>query len=329
MSVLVAGGAGYIGSETVRYLLSAGRDVVVADDLRTGHREALPPNVRLYCGDIRDGGFLDTLLSRERIDSAVHFAAFSLVGESMTDPLKYYENNLGGTVSLLGALLRAGVKKLVFSSTAAVYGQPDAIPITENAPTLPTNVYGETKLVMEKLMGWVQKAHGLRYVALRYFNACGASADGRFGEDHSPETHLIPLVLKAAASGGAVRQFGSDYPTPDGTCIRDYVHVTDLARAHALALDYLDGGGDSTAINLGTGCGMSVAEMIRAAKRACGVDFRVEESPRRAGDPAVLVASGEKAASLLGWRPECSDPDTILQSAWRWHFAHPNGYCVT
>ena len=327
MAILVLGGAGYIGSHTVWELCEAGRDVVVADNLQTGFRAAVHPKARFYKLDIRDGKALDVLFQAEKIDGVIHFAACSQVGESMRDPLKYYDNNLHGTMVLLSAMLRHGVDRIVFSSTAATYGEPERVPILETDRTCPTNTYGETKLSMEKMMGWCAKAHGLKYVALRYFNACGAHPSGVIGEAHDPETHLIPLILQVPAGWRqALTIFGDDYPTPDGTCVRDYIHVTDLAQAHILALDYLAGGGESSVFNLGNGVGFSNREVVEVARKVTGHPIPVEMGPRRAGDPARLVASSQKARTVLGWDPRYADLETIISTAWEWHRTHPNGY---
>ena len=327
MAVLVLGGAGYIGSHTAYELIDNGVDVVIADNLETGHKEAVHPKARFYQGDIRDRAFLDGLFEKEPIQGVIHFAANSLVGESMTNPLKYYDNNLCGTKVLLESMVAHGVDKIVFSSTAATYGEPESVPILETDRTQPTNCYGETKLSMEHMMSWVSKAHGLRYVALRYFNACGAHASGKIGEAHNPETHLIPLILQVPnGQREKISVFGDDYPTPDGTCIRDYIHVTDLAQAHILALDYLMKGGDNNVFNLGNGVGFSVNEVIEVARAVTGHPIPAEVSPRRAGDPAQLIASSEKAKSVLGWKPQYDDLNTIVSSAWNWHKAHPRGY---
>ncbi len=327
MAILVSGGAGYIGSHTVWELCEAGRDVVVADNLQTGFRASVHPKARFYRLDIRDRGALDVLFQAERIDGVIHFAASSQVGESMSDPLKYYDNNLHGTMVLLQAMVGHGVDKIVFSSTAATYGEPERVPILETDRTQPTNTYGETKLAMEHMMSWVSRAHGLRYVALRYFNACGAHPSGLIGEAHDPETHLIPIILQVP--GGRREKlslFGDDYPTPDGTCIRDYIHVSDLAQAHILALDYLMNGGENNVFNLGNGVGFSNKEVVEAARRVTGHLIPTVIAPRRAGDPARLVASSEKARSVLGWAPRYADLETIIATAWAWHKDHPNGY---
>ena len=327
MAILVLGGAGYIGSHTVYELIGAGRDVVVADNLQTGFRAAVHPRARFYEADIRDKASIDAVFEKEHIDGVIHFAAFSQVGESMTKPLKYYENNLWGTTSLLKSMVAHGVDKIVFSSTAATYGEPERVPITEGDRTEPTNCYGQTKLAMEKLMSWTGRAHGLRYVALRYFNACGAHPSGAIGEAHNPETHLIPLILQVPlGKREKISVFGDDYPTHDGTCIRDYIHVNDLAQAHILALDYLFNGGESDVFNLGNGVGFSVREVVDVARSVTGHPIPAEIVPRRAGDPAQLVASSEKAKKILGWKPEYDDLNTIVSTAWAWHRSHPNGY---
>ena len=327
MAILVLGGAGYIGSHTALALVNAGRDVVVADSLETGFRAAVPRKARFYQGDIRDRAFVDSLFQKEDIEGVIHFAANSQVGESMTNPLKYYSNNMGGTMVLLESMVAHGVLKIVFSSTAATYGEPERVPILETDRTEPTNCYGETKLSMEKMMKWTSLAHGLRYVALRYFNACGAQPDGSIGEAHDPETHLVPLILQVPGGKREVISiFGDDYPTPDGTCIRDYIHVCDLAQAHILALDYLLAGGENNVFNLGNGVGFSVKEVIEEARRVTGHSIPAQAEPRRAGDPAQLIASSEKAKSVLGWKPRYNDLNTILQTAWNWHRSHPNGY---
>ena len=327
MAILVLGGAGYIGSHTVYELIAAGRDVVVADNLLTGFRAAVHPSARFYEADIRDRAAMARIFEREDVEGVIHFAASSQVGESMADPLKYYDNNLCGTTALLEVMVAHGVDKIVFSSTAAAYGEPERVPILEDDPTKPTNCYGETKLAMERMMGWVSRAHGLRYVALRYFNACGAHPGGSIGEAHSPETHLIPLILQVPnGQRDSIAVFGDDYPTRDGTCVRDYIHVTDLAQAHILALDYLLRGGGNEVFNLGNGVGFTVSEVVEAARRVTGHPIPVEISPRRAGDPAQLVASSEKARAVLGWKPELDCLDTIISTAWAWHKRHPNGY---
>ena len=327
MKLLVLGGAGYIGSHTATELLDNGHEVVIADNLVTGYREAVPEKATFYQGDLRDKDFLVDLLTKEKVDAVIHFAAFSLVGESVTNPLKYYENNLYGTKVLLDAMIETGVDKIVFSSTAATYGEPENIPILESDRTCPTNPYGETKLAMEKMISWAAKAHGLHFVSLRYFNACGAHKSGKIGEAHNPESHLIPLVLQVPnGKREFVSIYGNDYDTPDGTCVRDYIHVTDLAKAHILAVEYLMNGGESDIFNLGNGVGYSVKEVIETARKVTGHPIPAKEEARRAGDPARLVASGEKARKILGWEPEIKDLADIISSAWKWHKAHRDGY---
>ena len=327
MRLLVLGGAGYIGSHTAVELLDRGHEVVIADNLITGYKQAVPKEAVFYQGDIRDYNFLNNLFKTEKIDAVIHFAAFSLVGESVTNPLKYYENNLYGTKVLLQAIIDNNVDKIVFSSTAATYGEPENIPILESDRTCPTNPYGETKLAMEKMMKWSANAYQLRYVSLRYFNACGAHKSGKLGEAHNPESHLIPLVLQVPnGKRESVSIYGTDYDTPDGTCIRDYIHVTDLAEAHILAVEYLMKGGESNVFNLGNGVGYSVREVIETARKVTGHPIPAVEIPRRAGDPARLVASGEKAKTVLGWEPKITSLEDIIRSAWVWHSTHPNGY---
>ena len=327
MAILVLGGAGYIGSHTVYELIEAGRDVVVADNLQTGFRAAVHPKARFYNIDIRKRSEVDALFEKESIEGVIHFAACSQVGESMTLPLKYYDNNLSGTTVLLQSMVAHGVDKIVFSSTAATYGEPEQVPIRESDRTEPTNCYGETKLAMEKMMRWTGRAHGLRYVALRYFNACGAHPSGVIGEAHDPETHLIPLILQVPnGKREKISIFGEDYPTKDGTCVRDYIHVMDLAQAHVLALDYLMRGGESDVFNLGNGVGFTVKEVIDVARKVTEHAIPAEVCPRRAGDPAQLVASSEKAKTVLGWKPQYADLETIVASAWNWHKSHPRGF---
>ena len=327
MSVLVLGGAGYIGSHTVYELIERGEDVIVADNLQTGHIEAVHPKAGFYKGDIRDKNFLDEIFKKEKIDAVIHFAANSLVGESMTDPLKYYDNNLYGTMILLKSMVENGIDKIVFSSTAAVYGEPENIPILETDRTEPTNTYGETKLSMEKMFKWVSRAHNLRYVSLRYFNACGAHVSGKIGEAHNPESHLIPIILQVPnGQRKEVSIFGDDYPTKDGTCIRDYIHVTDLAQAHILAVDYLRKGNSSDIFNLGNGVGFTVKEVIETARKVTEHPLPAVISPRRAGDPAQLIASSEKAKTVLGWKPQHADIEEIIATAWKWHKNHPDGF---
>lgn len=327
MAILVLGGAGYIGSHTVYELIGAGREVVIADNLETGHIEAVHPQAKFYQGDIRDRAFVDSVLEREQIDGVIHFAANSLVGESMTDPLKYYDNNVNGTKVLLQSMVAHGVDRIVFSSTAATYGEPARVPILETDRTEPTNCYGETKLSMEKMFKWTARAHGLRYVSLRYFNACGAHVSGSIGEAHNPESHLIPLILQVPNGQRAcISIFGDDYDTKDGTCIRDYIHVTDLAQAHILAMDYLMDGGASDIFNLGNGVGFTVREVIETARFVTGHPIPAEVAPRRAGDPAQLIASSDKVRTVLGWNPQHADLREIIETAWNWHKTHPHGF---
>ena len=327
MAILVCGGAGYIGSHAVHQLIEKGESVVIVDNLQTGHRDAVHPKAKFYEGDSRDADVLDKIFTENAIDTVVHFAANSLVGESVEKPLKYFNNNVYGMQILLESMVKHSVDKIVFSSTAAVYGEPKRIPILEDDPTEPTNPYGESKRIMEKMMKWVSRANGVRFVSLRYFNAAGAIEDGSIGEDHNPESHLIPLILQVPmGKRDHITVFGEDYPTPDGTCLRDYIHVIDLADAHVLAIDYLRKGGESNIFNLGNGRGFSVKEMIEAAKKATGRDIKVEIGARRAGDPAQLIASSEKAKKVLGWRPKYTDVKQIIQTAWTFHQKHPEGY---
>ncbi|WP_046213427.1 UDP-glucose 4-epimerase GalE [Paenibacillus wulumuqiensis] len=326
MAILVTGGAGYIGSHTVADLLERGEEVVVIDNLMTGHREALLGG-KLYEGDLRDKELLARIFSENSITAVIHFAASSLVGESMQNPSKYYDNNVYGAMCLLEEMQKAGVKNIVFSSTAATYGEPEKVPIEESDRTEPANVYGETKLVMERMMSWFDKVHDIRYVALRYFNAAGAHASGKIGEDHRPESHLVPLVLQTALGQRPhISVFGDDYPTEDGTCIRDYIHVSDLADAHVKAVEYLAGGGSSNVFNLGNGLGFSVKQVIETAKKVTGREIPTNYEPRRSGDPATLVASSDKARSVLGWQPSRDKLEDIIASAWQWHESHPQGY---
>ena len=327
MAILVLGGAGYIGSHTVYELIATGHDVVVADNLTTGFRSAVHPKARFYQLDARDHAALSDLFAKEKIEGVIHFAAYSQVGESMSNPLKYYDNNLYGATVLLQAMQEHDVKNIVFSSTAAVYGEPERMPILEDDPTKPTNCYGETKLAMEKMMYWASQANGLHYVALRYFNACGAHPSGQIGEAHNPETHLIPLILQVPnGQRQKIAIYGDNYPTPDGTCIRDYIHVSDLAQAHILALDYLLRGGENNVFNLGNGVGFSVRQVIDTARQTTGHAIPAETAPKRAGDPAQLVASSAKAQQVLGWQPEYTNLADIVKTAWQWHRTHPNGY---
>lgn len=327
MAVLVCGGAGYIGSHTVAELLNKGKDVVVVDNLQKGHKEAILEGVRLYVGDLRDTEFLDEVFQENEIESVVHFAADSLVGESVTDPLTYYDNNVYGALCLLKVMNKHGVKHIVFSSTAAAYGEAKNFPILEDDPTEPTNPYGETKLAIEKMLKWSEKAYGLRYVVLRYFNVAGAHMDGKLGEDHTPETHLIPIILQVALGKREhISIFGADYDTKDGTCIRDYIHVTDLADAHVLALEKLARDNTSGTYNLGNGNGFTVKEVIDAARKVTNHSIPAIVALRRAGDPAKLVASSQRAMDELGWNPRYTSMEQMIESAWKWFQAHPEGY---
>ena len=327
MSILVCGGAGYIGSHTVKALLEAGKSVVVYDNLHKGHRNAVPKEVPFYLGDLRSKTELRELFEKKDIDAVIDFAADSLVGESMENPLKYYNNNVCGTICLLETMKEFGVKYIVFSSTAATYGEPENIPILETEPTTPKNPYGETKLTVEKMLDWVDQAYDIKYTTLRYFNAAGAHPCGEIGEDHDPETHLIPLILQVPLGKREnISIFGTDYPTKDGTCIRDYIHVSDLASAHILSLERLIAGGKSEVFNLGNGVGFSVNEVIETARKVTEKDIPVVNTQRRAGDPAVLIASSEKINKELNWKPQYSDLEQILSTAWNWHKNHPNGY---
>lgn len=326
MAILVPGGAGYIGSHTVAELVEAGEDVVVVDSLVKGHEESLLGG-RFYKGDLRDEAVLEKVFTENKIDAVIDFAAFSLVGESVYEPLKYYSNNVAATMVLLETMRKYDVKHIVFSSTAATYGEPENIPIVETDKTQPTNPYGETKLAVEKLLKWCDVAYGIKYTCLRYFNAAGAHISGRIGEDHTPESHLIPIILQTALGHrDAICVFGDDYDTPDGTCIRDYIHVTDLADAHILALKRLREGGDSSIFNLGNGTGFSVKEVIETVRCVTGKPIKEIIADRRPGDPAVLVASSEKIQKELNWVPKYNNIETIIDSAWRWHSTHPEGY---
>ncbi|WP_078578083.1 UDP-glucose 4-epimerase GalE [Salipaludibacillus agaradhaerens] len=327
MAVLVCGGAGYIGSHAVAELIAAGEDVVVIDNLQTGHAGAVLKEAVFYKGDLRDESLLDTVFTQHKIDSVLHFAADSLVGVSMEKPLDYYDNNVGGALSLVKKMYQHNVKHIVFSSTAATYGEAENVPIKEEEPTKPTNPYGETKLAIERMLAWCSEAYDMTYVALRYFNVAGAHPVQDIGEDHKPETHLIPIVMQVAlGQRDKIMVFGDDYPTEDGTCIRDYIHVNDLIQAHLLALTYLREGGSSNTFNLGNGQGFSVKEVIDTVEKVTGQDISREIAPRRSGDPAVLVASSEKARSTLGWTPQYADLETIIETAWQWHQRHPEGY---
>ena len=324
--VLVTGGAGYIGSHAVRALIDDGHHVVVLDDFSAGHREAIPAAVPVVALRIHDRGAVAAVLREHRIDSVIHFAARLIVADSVRDPLGYYQNNVVGTLGLLGAMVDAGVLRLVFSSTCAVYGEPSTVPIVETLATRPINAYGETKLAIERALEHFARAYDLRWIALRYFNAAGAHPDGTIGEDHAPEIHVIPRAIQAASGGDALHVFGQDYPTPDGTCLRDYIHVCDLADAHVLALRALVAGGASGAYNAGTGQPHSVKQVIDVVSRVIGSPVTWVAAPRRAGDPAVLYASSDRLQRDLGWKPRYADLDTIVQHAWQWHRTHPHGY---
>lgn len=324
--VLVTGGAGYVGSHAAAALLDRGYDVVVADDLSTGHAAAVPDGARFVEIDIADEGRLIDLLGKHEVDAVLHFAARSLVGESMADPLGYFEHNVGGAGALLRAMSLAGVRRFILSSTANIFGSGDGSPLAETAPIAPGSPYGESKYMIERMLRWAEKAYGIHSVALRYFNAAGADPEGRRGEAHDPETHLIPILLQAALQQrDGVEIYGDDYSTPDGTCIRDYVHVDDLADAHIRALEALDEG-CAPAYNLGTGCGHSVREVVDAVRAVTGADIPCRIAARRAGDPAVLVADPSKAMAELGWRPRYTRLEDVVETAWNWHRANPEGF---
>lgn len=327
MRVLVTGGAGYIGSHTVLKLIEDGNDVVVLDNLVTGHKEAVNPHAKFYEGSVLDTNLVYDILTKEKIDAVIHFAAYLLVGESVEQPLKYYHNNVTGMINLLEAMQKANVKTLVFSSSAATYGVPEKLPLTEKSPTNPINPYGETKLMMEKIMRWTDSAYGIKSIALRYFNVAGASLDASIGEDHAPETHLVPNILLSAEKGdGKFTIFGDDYNTPDGTNVRDYVHVVDLASAHVLALHYLEKNRQSEIFNLGSAHGFSNLEILKSAIKVTGIDIPYTMGPRRPGDPDSLVADSTKARTILGWKPKYDNIDDIIASAWKFVQTHPHGY---
>jgi UDP-glucose 4-epimerase len=322
--ILVTGGAGYIGSHTVRTIASAGYNPIIFDNMSEGHRAAIK-GFELIEGDLLDINTLKNVFETRKIEGVVHFAALALVGVSMTDPLGYYRNNVQGTLNLLEAMQISEVRNIVFSSTCATYGEPETVPITESATTNPINPYGETKLTVEKMLKWCDVAYGIKYVCPRYFNAAGAMPDGSIGEDHRIETHLIPLIYRNLLLGKRSRVFGDDYATPDGSCIRDYIHVLDLADAHVKALQYLQNGGESISVNLGTEHGASVFEIIQAVEKASGRMVEYDVAPRRAGDPPVLVANAALAKNRLGWAAT-RNLDEIMRNAWEWHSLHPNGY---
>lgn len=327
MTILVLGGAGYIGSHAVDQLISEGSDVVVVDNLLTGHREAIHPKARFYEGDIRDKAFLTDVFNKEKIDSVIHFAASSLVGESVEKPLLYFNNNVYGMQILLEVMQDFDVKHIVFSSSAATYGDVKDPIIKETTPTNPASPYGATKLIMENMMKWCDGAYGMKFVALRYFNVAGAKSDASIGEDHNPESHLVPIILQVAlGQRQELAIFGDDYDTADGTCVRDYVHVEDLIQAHILALNYLKEGNESNVFNLGSSTGYSVKEMLDAAREVTGKEIPAKIAPRRAGDPGTLVAASDKAKEILGWQPKYTQVKDIIKTAWDWHVGHPNGY---
>ena len=328
MSVLVLGGAGYIGSHTVDRLVDQGQDVVVVDSLVTGHRAAINDKAKFYQGDLADQDFMRKVFTENpEIDAVIHFAAYSLVAESMKKPLKYFDNNTAGMIKLLEVMNEFDIKNIVFSSTAATYGIPEKMPIMESDPQDPINPYGESKLMMEKIMRWADEAYGTKFVALRYFNVAGAKPDGSIGEDHGPETHLIPIVLQVAqGKRDKLQIFGDDYNTPDGTNVRDYVHPFDLADAHILAVDYLRKGNESNVFNLGSSTGFSNLEIVEAARKVTGKEIPAEIAPRRGGDPDSLIASSDKAREILGWKPQFDNIERIIETAWAWHSSHPNGY---
>lgn len=329
MGILVLGGAGYIGSHMVDRLVET-RDetVVVVDNLVTGHRAAVHPKAKFYEGDLADQGFMRQVFKENPdVDAVIHFAAYSLVAESMADPLKYFDNNTVGMVKLLEVMNEVGVKKIVFSSTAATYGIPEELPIKETTPQKPINPYGESKLMMETIMKWADQAYGIKFVPLRYFNVAGDKPDGSIGEDHRPETHLLPIVLQVAlGQRKKISIFGSDYDTKDGTNVRDYVHPFDLADAHLLAVKYLREGNESTAFNLGSSTGFSNLEIVEAARCVTGKEIPLEMAERRPGDPDSLIAESSKARDILGWKPQFDNIDRIIETAWAWHSSHPHGY---
>lgn len=319
MAILICGGAGYIGSHTNKLLSQQGYDTVIFDNLVYGHKEAVKWGTFVQ-GDLKNQEEIEAVFQKYPIDAVLHFAAYAYVGESVREPEKYYYNNVVNTLNLFHVMKKYHCDKIIFSSTCATYGEPEKVPITEEMPQKPINPYGETKLTIERIFRDYEKAYGLKYVVLRYFNAAGADPDGEIGESHDPETHIIPLVLDAASGKRPdIKVFGTDYPTPDGSCVRDYIHVTDLAQAHLLALRYLENGGESDCFNLGNEKGTSVLEAIDAVKRVTGRDFKVTLTDRRPSDPAVLVGSSEKAKAVLGWKPEYADIDTIVRHAWEWH----------
>lgn len=326
MAILVCGGAGYIGSHMVAELLAQNKEVIILDNFEKGHEDAILGG-KIYKGDLRDKNILDKIFTENHVEAVIDFAAYSLVGESMVEPLKYFNNNVSGTISLLEAMKKYGVKYIVFSSTAATYGEPENTPILENDKTIPTNAYGESKLLVEKILKWCDTCYGIKFTVLRYFNAAGAHINGKIGEDHSPETHLIPLILQVALNKrDEIMIFGDDYKTKDGTCVRDYIHVSDLASAHLLALNRLIDGGESRIYNLGNGTGFTVKEVIEVARKVTNHPIPAKIAPRRAGDPAILIASSDKAISELNWKPKFNSLETIIETAWKWHSSYIDGY---
>ena len=326
MRVVVTGGAGYIGSHAVRALKDSGHEVAVLDDMSAGHEEAVPAGVPIVRARIHDRDAVQRLLVDHRADAVMHFAAWLAVGESVQKPIDYYQNNVAGTLAVLDAMREAGVKRFIFSSTCAVYGEPSRVPIDETLDKNPINAYGETKLTIERALPHLERAYGIKWIALRYFNAAGAHPDGSIGEDHADEVHVIPLAIRAANGGTPLKVFGEDYPTPDGTCLRDYIHVCDLADAHIRALEALERGMPSGAFNVGTGTPHSVKSVIDTVSRVVGTPVAWQSAPRRPGDPAVLYAAADRARNELGWRPNYTDLEVIVRHAWQWHKSHPRGY---
>lgn len=324
--IVVTGGAGYIGSHAVRALADAGHAVAALDDLSAGHAQSVPTGVPLVRARIHDHGAVTKLLRDHQADAVMHFAAWLAVGESVKKPIEYYQNNVSGTLAVLQAMRDVGVQRFIFSSTCAVYGEPTRVPIVETLDKKPINSYGETKLTIERALPHLERAYGIKWIALRYFNAAGAHPDGTIGEDHDDEIHLIPLAIRAATGGTPLKVFGEDYPTPDGTCLRDYIHVSDLATAHIRALEALERGAPSDAFNVGTGTPHSVRSVIDTVSRVVGRPVAWESAPRRPGDPAVLYAAADRARNELGWRPNYTDLEVIVRHAWQWHSRHPNGY---
>ena len=326
MNILVTGGAGYIGSHMVAELVKNGHFVTVIDNLTDGHKKAIPQNIPLFVGDITDSAFVNKILSENKFDAAIHFAGVISMGESVQNPGKYFRINTFGAQTLFDSLVKNNIKKVIFSSTAGVYGNPLHVPIPEDDPKNPTNPYGESKLVVEKILNWYDNAYGLKSVCLRYFNAAGASLDGNLGEDHKDETHIIPIAIKKAVGNETFIINGNDYPTKDKTCVRDYIHVIDLVDAHLLSLEYLDKTNTSNIYNVGTGIGYSNNEVVDTIKKVTGINFNVEYGPRRPGDANELIALSDKIKKELGWLPKYSDLETIIKTAWNWHKNHPNGF---